>query len=618
MGLKSDYNIRKKTGEKVMMPPVFDAHCGCEEHQFVPVLEGLEWIHYKNPQLFFAILEAGIKSGAFSFETPTSAGSAVFSGAPGPSQARRAPVNVSRIIPALPEMYFGVLTPSQLGSKYQNFHEDYTFFDLLGMTVALAKADKHLQFSAMCPKTPNAACRSVFRSSVFRQAARCLGSQLGGREVAGVPEIAGIYYQAETAILMAACIYPELASMAVIIAAEMKLADPLMEVATNRARMVAIKQQLEEAQEQVSDLKVNLEAASSVAADKEEAARLELEKMREELNGETARREAERVRTQAVEADLVKARDALEAELEKARDALEDVQEELAVATTWHEEDEACLQASRADLAVVQADLAVVQAELAVAQAGLQKAQADLAEEAGRTRGAQTGLEATRAELDKARAELEKMGSDLAVATAKRAEEEAHSRAEAVDVARQQQQQVRQLLDRARQQQQQYYHYPFGVEEYLHDRLGRKPTTLEFNLLEGRVMDRYVNRIDMAEGGDPVTINVHSKPMRYMFTQQHLGMLDRAFEAAKLRLAVGGDIRAPLVPESLPVRPVCGYGPRPAWTYPDTPSPTPALAVGPVTGAAATAGDDETVQGAPKRVKKETRARLLVVSCVVT
>eukprot|EP00899_Mesostigma_viride_P028102 jgi/Mesvir1/8477/Mv04356-RA.1 len=105
--------------------------------------------------------------------------------------------------------------------------------------------------------------------------------------------------------------------------------------------------------------------------------------------------------------------------------------------------------------------------------------------------------------------------------------------------------------------------------------------------------------------------------MRYMFTQQHLGMLDRAFEAAKLRLAVGGDIRAPLVPESLPVRPVCGYGPRPAWTYPDTPSPTPALAVGPVTGAAATAGDDETVQGAPKRVKKET-PRLLVVSCVVT
>eukprot|EP00899_Mesostigma_viride_P027607 jgi/Mesvir1/8030/Mv06243-RA.1 len=233
-----------------------------------------------------------------------------------------------------------------------------------------------------------------------------------------------------------------------IIAAEMKLADPLMvgkwaveilcteqgavsatvawgreqEVATNRARMVAIKQQLEEAQEQVSYLKVNLEAASSVAADKEEAARLELEKMREELNVETARRGAERVRTQAVEADLVKARDALEAELEKARDALEDVQEELAVATTWHEEDEACLQASRADLAVVQA-------ELAVAQAGLQKAQADLAEEAGRTRGAQAGMETTRADLDKARAELEKMRSDLAVATAKRAEEEAHSRA---------------------------------------------------------------------------------------------------------------------------------------------------------------------------------------------
>eukprot|EP00899_Mesostigma_viride_P004571 jgi/Mesvir1/14114/Mv20249-RA.1 len=594
--MKNDSVIRMITGEKVMMPPVFDADCGCEEHQFVPVLEGLEWIHYKNPQLFFAILEAGIKSGAFSFETPTSAGSAVFSGAPGPSQARRAPVNVSRVIPALPEMYFGVLTPSQLGSKYQNFHEDYTFFDLLGMTVALAKADKHLQFSAMCPKTPNAACRSVFRSSVFRQAARCLGSQLQGREVAGVPEIAGIYYQAETAILMATCIYPELASMAVIIAAEMKLADPLMvgkwaveilcteqgavsatvawgreqEVATNRARMVAIKQQLEEAQEQVSYLKVNLEAASSVAADKEEAARLELEKMREELNVETARRGAERVRTQAVEADLVKARDALEAELEKARDALEDVQEELAVATTWHEEDEACLQASRADLAVVQA-------ELAVAQAGLQKAQADLAEEAGRTRGAQAGMETTRAELDKARAELEKMGSDLAVATAKRAEEEAHSRA--------------------------YYHYPFGVEEYLHDRLGRKPTTLEFNLLEGRVMEWY--RIDMPGGGDPVTINVHSKPMRYMFTQQHLGMLDRAFEAAKLRLAVGGDTRAPLVPESVPVRPVCGYGPRPAWTYPDTPAPTPALAVGPVTGAAATAGDDETVQGAPKRVKKE-------------
>eukprot|EP00899_Mesostigma_viride_P029020 jgi/Mesvir1/9302/Mv03428-RA.1 len=599
MGLKSDYNIRKKTGEKVMMPPVFDAHCGCEEHQFVPVLEGLEWIHYKNPQLFFAILEAGIKSGAFSFETPTSAGSAVFSGAPGPSQARRAPVNVSRIIPALPEMYFGVLTPSQLGSKYQNFHEDYTFFDLLGMTVALAKADKHLQFSAMCPKTPNAACRSVFRSSVFRQAARCLGSQLEGREVAGVPEIAGIYYQAETAILMATCIYPELASMAVIIAAEMKLADPLMvgkwavdilcteqgavsatvawgreqEVATNRARMVAIKQQLEEAQEQVSYLKVNLEAASSVAADKEEAARLELEKMREELNVETARRGAERVRTQAVEADLVKARDALEAELEKARDALEDVQEELAVATTWHEEDEACLQASRADLAV--------------AQAGLQKAQADLAEEAGRTRGAQAGLEATRAELDKARAELEKMGSDLAVATAKRAEEEAHSRAVRAEGV---------VLRTAAVYTAppagdgivegvvpQYYHYPFGVEE---------------------VMDRY-NRIDMPEGGDPVTINVHSKPMRYMFTQQHLGMLDRAFEAAKLRLAVGGDTRAPLVPESVPVRPVCGYGPRPAWTYPDTPAPTPALAVGPVTGAAATAGDDETVQGAPKRVKKE-------------
>eukprot|EP00899_Mesostigma_viride_P014441 jgi/Mesvir1/22999/Mv05665-RA.1 len=226
--MKNDSVIRMITGEKVMMPPVFDADCGCEEHQFVPVLEGLEWIHYKNPQLFFAILEAGIKSGAFSFETPTSAGSAVFSGAPGPSQARRAPVNVSRVIPALPEMYFGVLTPSQLGSKYQNFHEDYTFFDLLGMTVALAKADKHLQFSAMCPKTPNAACRSVFRSSVFRQAARCLGSQLQGREVAGVPEIAGIYYQAETAILMATCIYPELASMAVIIAAEMKLADPLM------------------------------------------------------------------------------------------------------------------------------------------------------------------------------------------------------------------------------------------------------------------------------------------------------------------------------------------------------------------------------------------------------
>eukprot|EP00899_Mesostigma_viride_P028103 jgi/Mesvir1/8478/Mv04357-RA.1 len=323
---------------------------------------------------------------------------------------------------------------------------------------------------------------------------------------------------------MAACIYPELASMAVIIAAEMKLADPLMvgkwaveilrteqgavsatvawgreqEVATNRARMVAIKQQLEEAQEQVSDLKVNLEAASSVAADKEEAARLELEKMREELNGETARREAERVRTQAVEADLVKARDALEAELEKARDALEDVQEELAVATTWHEEDEACLQASRADLAVVQADLAV-------AQAGLQKAQADLAEEAGRTRGAQAGLEATRAELDKARAELEKMGSDLAVATAKRAEVEAHSRAVRAEGV---------VLRTAAVYTAppagdgivegvvpQYYHYPFGVEEYLHDRLGRKPTTLEFNLLEGRVMDRYVNRIDMAEGG---------------------------------------------------------------------------------------------------------------------
>eukprot|EP00899_Mesostigma_viride_P017623 jgi/Mesvir1/25862/Mv18507-RA.1 len=643
--MKNDSVIRMITGEKVMMPPVFDADCGCEEHQFVPVLEGLEWIHYKNPQLFFAILEAGIKSGAFSFETPTSAGSAVFSGAPGPSQARRAPVNVSRVIPALPEMYFGVLTPSQLGSKYQNFHEDYTFFDLLGMTVALAKADKHLQFSAMCPKTPNAACRSVFRSSVFRQAARCLGSQLQGREVAGVPEIAGIYYQAETAILMATCIYPELASMAVIIAAEMKLADPLMvgkwaveilcteqgavsatvawgreqEVATNRARMVAIKQQLEEAQEQVSYLKVNLETASSVAADKEEAARLELEKMREELNVETARRGAERVRTQAVEADLVKARDALEAELEKARDALEDVQEELAVATTWHEEDEACLQASRADLAVVQA-------ELAVAQAGLQKAQADLAEEAGRTRGAQAGMETTRADLDKARAELEKMRSDLAVATAKRAEEEAHSRAvraEGVVLRTPAPTALRSMIASAVQSAAavytappagdgivegvvpQYYHYPFGVEEYLHDRLGRKPTTLEFNLLEGRVMDRYVNRIDMAEGGDPVTINVHSKPMRYMFTQQHLGMLDRAFEAAKLRLAVGGDTRAPLVPESVPVRPVCGYGPRPAWTYPDTPAPTPALAVGPVTGAAATAGDDETVQGAPKRVKKE-------------
>eukprot|EP00899_Mesostigma_viride_P027903 jgi/Mesvir1/8298/Mv12564-RA.1 len=638
--MKNDSVIRMITGEKVMMPPVFDADCGCEEHQFVPVLEGLEWIHYKNPQLFFAILEAGIKSGAFSFETPTSAGSAVFSGAPGPSQARRAPVNVSRIIPALPEMYFGVLTPSQLGSKYQNFHEDYTFFDLLGMTVALAKADKHLQFSAMCPKTSSAACRSVFRSNVFRQAARCLGSQLQGREVAGVPEIAGIYYQAETAILMATCIYPELASMAVIIAAEMKLADPLMvgkwavdilrteqgavsatvawgreqEVATNRARMVAIKQQLEEAQEQVSDLKVNLEAA-----------RLELEKMREELNVQTAGRGAERVRTQAVEADLVKARDALEAELEKARDALEDVQEELAVATTWHEEDEACLQASRADLAVVQA-------ELAVAQAGLQKAQADLAEEAGRTRGAQAGLEATRAELDKARAELEKMGSDLAVATAKREEGEAHyraARAEGVALRSAllvELQKTQAELEKARADKQypaavytappagdgivegvvpQYYHYPFGVEEYLHDRLGRKPTTLEFNLLEGRVMDRYVNRIDMPEGGDPVTINVHSKPMRYMFTQQHLGMLDRAFEAAKLRLAVGGDTRAPLVPESVPVRPVCGYGPRPAWTYPDTPAPTPALAVGPVTGAAATAGDDETVQGAPKRVKKE-------------
>eukprot|EP00899_Mesostigma_viride_P014440 jgi/Mesvir1/22998/Mv05664-RA.1 len=376
--------------------------------------------------------------------------------------------------------------------------------------------------------------------------------------------------------------------------------------------MVAIKQQLEEAQEQVSYLKVNLEAASSVAADKEEAARLELEKMREELNVETARRGAERVRTQAVEADLVKARDALEAELEKARDALEDVQEELAVATTWHEEDEACLQASRADLAV--------------AQAGLQKAQADLAEEAGRTRGAQAGLEATRAELDKARAELEKMGSDLAVATAKREEGEAHyraARAEGVALRTPAPTALRSMIASAVQSAAavytappagdgivegvvpQYYHYPFGVEEYLHDRLGRKPTTLEFNLLEGRVMDRYVNRIDMAEGGDPVTINVHSKPMRYMFTQQHLGMLDRAFEAAKLRLAVGGDIRAPLVPESLPVRPVCGYGPRPAWTYPDTPAPTPALAVGPVTGAAATAGDDETVQGAPKRVKKE-------------
>eukprot|EP00899_Mesostigma_viride_P010547 jgi/Mesvir1/19494/Mv20222-RA.1 len=472
--MKNDSVIRMITGEKVMMPPVFDADCGCEEHQFVPVLEGLEWIHYKNPQLFFAILEAGIKSGAFSFETPTSAGSAVFSGAPGPSQARRAPVNVSRIIPALPEMYFGVLTPSQLGSKYQNFHEDYTFFDLLGMTVALAKADKHLQFSAMCPKTPNAACRSVFRSSVFRQAARCLGSQLQGREVAGVPEIAGIYYQAETAILMATCIYPELASMAVIIAAEMKLADPLMvgkwavdilcteqgavsatvawgreqEVATNRARMVAIKQQLEEAQEQVSYLKVNLEAASSVAADKEEAARLELEKMREELNVETARRGAER--------------------------------------------------------------------------AGLQKAQADLAEEAGRTRGAQAGLEATRAELDKARAELEKMGSDLAVATAKRAEEEAHSRAvraEGVVLRTPAPTALRSMIASAVQSAAavytappagdgivegvvpQYYHYPFGVEEYLHDRLGRKPTTLEFNLLEGRVMDRYVNRIDMPEGG---------------------------------------------------------------------------------------------------------------------